>query len=234
MHGHRFAGHGALLGVLVAGGLSFAALSRSTPADDVRPPQDSAFAALQARGEQAMGVNQYTSTHVFDALPNGGRIELQRDVDDSAGVEQIRRHLAHIAEVFDAGDFSTPAFVHLGEVPGASVMAARRDRIEYFYRDLPRGGEVRIVTDDPEAVRAIHEFMAFQREQHRSGGTHGGAADHQTMHERMMRHHHMQQGARADTSAVHGASHHRTHGAIPPTDTTRGASGRRPPTGGAR
>ena len=131
---------------------------------------DSAFTALQARGQQAMGVDQYTSIHQFDSLLDGGRIELQRDVDDPAGVEQIRRHLQEIAKAFKSGDFTTPAFVHMRQVPGTEIMAARRDAITYNYRDLPRGGELRMVTGDPEALVAIHAFLAFQRQDHRTGG----------------------------------------------------------------
>jgi hypothetical protein len=133
---------------------------------------DSAFAAVQERGAdpRAMGVDQATSRHRFDALADGGRIELQRLGDDSAGVAQIRRHLRAIAAAFGAGDFSTPAFVHMREVPGTAVMAARRETIAYSYRDLARGGEVRITTRDPEALRAVHAFIAFQRRDHRAGG----------------------------------------------------------------
>lgn len=134
--------------------------------------QDSAFAALQARGHQAMGVDQYTSTHRFDALPDGGRIELQRDADDPEGVATIRTHLRSIAGAFARGEFGTPAFVHGQAVPGTEVMAARRAAIRYEYRDLPRGGEVRITTADAEAVAAIHAFMAYQRGDHRAGGVH--------------------------------------------------------------
>lgn len=133
---------------------------------------DSAFAALQARGHQAMGVDQYTSTHRFDALPDGGRIELQRDVDDPEGVATIRAHLRAIADAFARGDFGTPATVHAMQVPGTEVMAARHASIRYAYRDLPRGGEVRITTADADALRAIHAFMAFQRTDHRAGGVH--------------------------------------------------------------
>lgn len=140
------------------------------PADEHAGHGDHAFHALQERGKTAMGVNQYTSTHRFDALPDGGRIELQREVDDPAGVEQIRRHLREIADAFSRGDFSIPGFVHAQEVPGTAVMAAKKDAIAYTFNELPRGGEVRIVTRDPEAVRAVHEFMAFQRSDHRSGG----------------------------------------------------------------
>jgi hypothetical protein len=131
---------------------------------------DSAFAALQARGKQAMGVDQYTSTHRFDDLADGGRIELQRDTDDPAGIAQIRQHLQDIAQAFRTGDFSTPAFVHMRQVPGTDVMAARRESISWVYRDLPRGGELRIVTRDSAAIEAIHAFLAFQRQDHRAGG----------------------------------------------------------------
>ncbi|HEX6368714.1 MAG TPA: hypothetical protein VF006_07275 [Longimicrobium sp.] len=140
------------------------------PAAQATP--DSAFAVLQARGHQAMGVDQYTSAHRFDALPDGGRIELQRDGGDAEGVATIRAHLRSIADAFARGDFQTPAFVHDQPVPGTEVMAARRAAIRYEYRDLPHGGEVRIVTADAEALAAIHAFMAFQRGDHRAGGVH--------------------------------------------------------------
>ena len=128
---------------------------------------DSAFAGLQTRGETAMGVDQYTSSHRFEPLPDGGRIELQRDVDDPAGIARIRAHLREIATAFGSGDFSTPAFVHMQTVPGTRVMAEKRSLIVYAVNDLPRGGEVRMTTRDAEALAAIHEFLAFQRSDHR-------------------------------------------------------------------
>ncbi|MBA3671913.1 MAG: hypothetical protein H0W68_07810 [Gemmatimonadaceae bacterium] len=133
---------------------------------------DTAFAALEARGadQRGMGVDQTTSVHRFDALPDGGRIELRRAVKDAAGVAEVRRHLRSIATAFQSGDFTTPAFVHLKTVPGASVMKAWRSAITYRYRDLPNGGAVRIMTTDAAAVRAVHEFVAFQRAEHHSGG----------------------------------------------------------------
>jgi hypothetical protein len=88
-----------------------------------------------------MGVDQYTSAHRFDDLPDGGRIELQRTVDDPAGVQ-----------------------------PGTKVMAEKRALIRYSYADLPRGGEVRLRSSDPEAISAIHAFLAFQRGDHHAAG----------------------------------------------------------------
>ncbi|MGH7719980.1 MAG: hypothetical protein ACREON_14210 [Gemmatimonadaceae bacterium] len=139
---------------------------RHSPADSSHRSADSAYRAMQERGRRAMGVDQYTSSHQFEALPDGGRIELQRQEDDSAGTRAIREHLREVALAFSRGDFETPAFVHDGEVPGARTMAERRNVISYQVRDLPRGGEIRITTRDSTALAAIHEFLAFQRAEH--------------------------------------------------------------------
>jgi hypothetical protein len=130
---------------------------------------DRSFAELQARGHVAMGVDQYTSSHVFESLPDGGRIALERDEADPAGVGRIREHMRQIAGAFGRGDFQIPGFVHAREVPGTAVMSARRNFIRYSIDTLPRGAELRIVTGDSAAVEAIHSFLAFQRHDHRTG-----------------------------------------------------------------
>ncbi len=117
---------------------------------------DRDFAALQERGAQAMGVDQYNSTHTFDSLEDGGRISWQDNDGDEADVAQIRRHLQEIRQAFQQGDFRTPFFVHQVEVPGTKIMAAKKDLIRYTYADVPRGGEVRMTTSDTEALQAIH------------------------------------------------------------------------------
>jgi len=128
--------------------------------------RDSAFAAVQSRGEAAMGVDQYTSTHVFEPLPDGGRIVLERDTADSVGTARIREHMEQIARQFAAGDFHLPGLVHARAVPGTDVMSAERGRITYTVESLPRGGAVRVRSADPRVVGAIHRFLAFQREEH--------------------------------------------------------------------
>jgi len=131
---------------------------------------DSSFARLQQRGETAMGVNQYTSQHVFEPLADGGRIVLERKENDSAGVATIRAHMRTIAVAFSRGDFELPGFVHAtSAVPGTEVMKRLKGNITYSPRDLPEGGEVVISTRNPEAIAAIHGFLAFQRMDHRVG-----------------------------------------------------------------
>jgi hypothetical protein len=142
------------------------ALTTSCTAVGKSPPSDTAFANLQERGKMAMGVDQYTSTHRFETTSDGGRIELQRDTADSLGIVQIRAHMKLIQHSFQAGDFSTPAFVHMRDMPGTDVMKAKKDLITYAYADLPHGGEVRITTNDPEALAAIKQFMEAQLMDH--------------------------------------------------------------------
>ena len=145
--------------------LSLALLAAAAPL----AAQDSAFHAMQQRGHAAMGVDQYTSYHDFDGLPDGGRIALRRDSTDAAGVATIRAHLRRIALAFARGDFALPGLVHASEVPGTRVMATKRAAIRYEFHELPGGGEVRITTGDPEALTAVHQFLAFQRSDHRVG-----------------------------------------------------------------
>lgn len=129
---------------------------------------DSVFRGVQQRGAQVMGVDQYTSSHTFAPRPDGGTITLVRNEDDSAGVRQIRQHMRDIARQFAEGNFSAPFLVHAQVVPGTAVMTARRDQIRYSVRDVARGAELRLETSDAAALAAIHEFLAFQRMDHRA------------------------------------------------------------------
>lgn len=150
-----------VVSVLVVAGCHRQQTSREGP--------DSTFAAMQARGATAMGVDQYTSEHVFEPLPDGGRIVLQRVATDSTGVAAIRAHMRDIATRFADGDFAIPGFVHAQIVPGVDVMAAKRIDIRYTADTVEGGGMVTIATSNTAAIDAIHRFLAFQRTAHQSG-----------------------------------------------------------------
>jgi hypothetical protein len=141
----------------------------SAEARRVAAAADSQFAGVQDRGAVAMGVDQYTSTHLFTPLDDGGLIELQRDTVDSAGIAQIRAHMRHIAVAFKDGDFTLPGMVHAQTVPGTDQMRSLKASITYTAEDLPRGAQVRIRTTDAAALNAVHEFLAFQRQDHHAG-----------------------------------------------------------------
>jgi hypothetical protein len=154
--------------LLFAGALAIGGCKRS----------DSGFAATQERGQMVMGVDQYTSAHVFEDLADGGRIVLDRkDAGDTAGIATIRAHMQTIAAAFQAGDFTKPFQVHAQVVPGTAVMAAHRRAIRYEAIDRPLGAEVRLRSADSTAIAAIHEFLAFQRGAHHAAG-HEGMTGH--------------------------------------------------------
>src|SRR5256885_16285884 len=89
---------------------------------------------------------------------------------DVLAMAKIRAPLKLIEHAFQAGDFPPPEFVHMRTLPGTAVMSRKRDLIAYTYADLPRGGEVRITTTDPESLAAIRDFMTAQRGDHKAGG----------------------------------------------------------------
>lgn len=139
---------------------------------------DSAFARVQERGAHVMGVDQDKAQHVFETLPDGGRIALEwPDTTGAAASEiaTIREHMHQVARDFGRGDFSAPFLVHDREVPGTAVMRDRRAAITYSVTELPGGAMLRITSSDPAALSAIAEFLAFQRSDHRAAGHDHGA-----------------------------------------------------------
>jgi hypothetical protein len=140
----------------------------SAPPD---PRADSAFAAMQQRGAMVMGVDQTASEHFFEDRASGGRILFRmRDTTDVTGAATIRQHLRSIADSFAAGSFRDPASVHGVIVPGTETMGRLRNRIQYLMSEAAGGGELAISSTDSAAVAAIHEFLAFQRLDHRAAG----------------------------------------------------------------
>lgn len=127
-------------------------------------------AGVDSRGDHAMGFSHETTVHHFILLPDGGSISVEtRNEHDNATRDQIRSHLAHIAGLFSSGDFDLPIFIHDRVPPGVPIMKAKRCAISYTYQDSARGGEVRIRTSNTEALNAVHEFLAFQIQDHRTG-----------------------------------------------------------------
>lgn len=125
---------------------------------------------VDSRGDAAMGFSHQDTTHRFLLRKDGGVIEVMaNDPKDEDSVTRIRTHLRHIAQAFAAGDFALPGFIHDRTPPGVETMRAERARIRYSFSEEDRGGAVRLQTDDPAVRRAIHEFLRFQIQDHRTG-----------------------------------------------------------------
>ena len=71
--------------------------------------------------------------------------------------------------MFTHGNFQVPIFIHNNVPPGVPMMESRRAAIAYTFEPMPTGGRIRIATVDRDALEAIHQFLAFQIDDHRTG-----------------------------------------------------------------
>jgi hypothetical protein len=124
-------------------------------------------AELKKRGALAMGFDQDKTTHHFRATPTGGSIEVDvNDAADAVSRNQIRTHLKEIAGAFAKGDFAKPFQTHAEVPPGVPAMQRLKGAIRYKYEETADGGAVRITTTDRDALKAVHDFLAYQGREH--------------------------------------------------------------------
>ena len=127
-------------------------------------------AMLKMNGEDQMGFSQDKTTHHFELHYTGGLISVQADdVKDTASRNEIRSHFRHIAQMFSAGNFNVPMLVHSQDVPGTAAMSRLKSQIHWKLQNTPRGAQITIVADNKEALNAVHEFLRFQIEDHKTG-----------------------------------------------------------------
>jgi TusA-related sulfurtransferase len=127
-------------------------------------------AIVESHGDQAMGCPHDKTTHHFRMMSDGGAIEVTvNDPNDKPNAGAIRSHLSHITVMFGNGDFSIPMFIHNSVPPGLTTMKLMKSAVHYTYEEMPSGGRIRIKSDDPIAVAAIHDFFRFQITEHQTG-----------------------------------------------------------------
>jgi hypothetical protein len=141
-------------------------------------PMHNAHSEMNERGEKAMGFSQTSTTHHFVLKPDGGVIQVEaNDSADTTARNQIRMHLTHIAQSFENGDFDIPMFVHDTVPPGVPEMKKLHKNINYWLEETANGGRVVITSSNKEAVVAIHKFLRFQIEEHKTGDAEDAASN---------------------------------------------------------
>ncbi len=132
--------------------------------------QDDHHKGVEQRGDHMMGFSHDKTTHHFRLYADGGAIEVTaNDPNDTGSRDQIRLHLSHIAGMFAAGDFKAPMLIHDQVPPGVPVLQALKEKLQYRYEDVDRGGRVRIATQNKKALAAVYEFLRFQIADHQTG-----------------------------------------------------------------
>ena len=125
---------------------------------------------VDGQGDRVMGFTRDKTTHHFQLKKDGGVILAEAiDASDRESIENIRKHFDEIAAEFSRGDFSKPKEIHHRVPSGVEEMTQHRNKITYQFSELPKGGEIRIRTANEEALKAIHAFLRFQIQDHRTG-----------------------------------------------------------------
>jgi hypothetical protein len=153
----------AILAVLV-----LASAIQAQQANPQTPEQQ--HCAMMKRGDAGMGFSHEKATHHFVLFKDGGAIQVSaNDPKDDVSRDQIRMHLSHIAKMFSEGDFDTPMFIHDTTPSGVPTMEKLHSEIHYQYQQTDSGAKITIATANPKALQAVHEFLRFQIDEHRTG-----------------------------------------------------------------
>jgi hypothetical protein len=155
--------------VLMLLGICFIPLVTPVAAHDC-PMHDAHMKQMQEKGDLEMGFDHTKTTHHFLLSAKGGSIQVEaNDPKDNASLSLIRAHLSKIAEAFQKGDFAKPEAIHAQVPPGVPIMIRLKDAIHYEFLENELGAEVKISTENAEAINAIHEFLHFQIKEHQTG-----------------------------------------------------------------
>ncbi|HJQ70497.1 MAG TPA: hypothetical protein VKA70_16075 [Blastocatellia bacterium] len=131
--------------------------------------QHDRHAEVNKRGDKTMGFSHLKTTHRFRLFEDGGAIEVEvNDAADAESRAKVQKHLNKIAELFSAGDFAMPMAIHDQTPPGVPVMINLKAEIAYKFEATERGGRVRIITKNGDAIAAVHEFLRFQIQDHKT------------------------------------------------------------------
>ena len=140
--------------------------AQTTPA----PSAHDHHAAVNERGDHVMGFDHEKTTHHFRLTKTGGIIEVSaNDPKDADSRDAIQQHMGHIAKMFSEGDFNAPMLIHAQTPPGVPEMKANLKAISWKPVNTKTGANIVITSKDQAAIKAIHQFLKFQIEDHQTG-----------------------------------------------------------------
>jgi hypothetical protein len=124
---------------------------------------------IHQQGASVMPFDLDQTQHHFQLLPDGGlQTVLANDPTNQTQITLTQQHLADLTQRFQQGDFSEPASLHGGDMPGLSDLAAAGSRLQVAYTTLPDGAQLRFTTQDPTTLTALQQWFAAQLADHGS------------------------------------------------------------------
>jgi len=126
---------------------------------------------VEHNSERVMPFSMDAAMHQFDPTPSGGVQTVVVHDGDRKQVLLVRSHLRKEAQAFARGDFTDPASIHGGSMPGLREMHSGAKRIGVRYADVPNGASITYATTDRALVSAIHSWFKAQVSDHGARAT---------------------------------------------------------------
>ncbi len=121
---------------------------------------------VERNSEQVMPFSMDATMHRFKPTADGGVQTVLVHDGDPKQVALVRSHLRKEAAAFARGDFTDPASIHGGTMPGLRALHSGAKRIGVRYGDVPRGAKIVYATHDPALVAALHAWFKAQVSDH--------------------------------------------------------------------
>ena len=121
---------------------------------------------VEHNSEQVMPFSMDATMHRFLPTAAGGVQTVLVHDGDPKQIRLVRLHLRKEADAFGHGDFTDPASIHGGAMPGLQAMHAGAKRIRVHYADVRNGAAITYATGDPALVAAIHAWFHAQVTDH--------------------------------------------------------------------
>jgi hypothetical protein len=134
------------------------------------PPKPYVDPALLTRATRVSGVDSERVNRHFYVLKNGGAVEITaKDANDDATIKAIQTYLKKESDLWMKGNFDNIAAVY-GRAPEATTQLKKlRDNVTYAVVPEENGAVVRMLTINPMAKSAIHDYLRFQIDQLKTG-----------------------------------------------------------------
>lgn len=134
------------------------------------PPKPYVDPELLSRATRVSGFESDRVNRHFYVLKNGGAVEITaKDANDESTIKAIQSYLKKESDMWTKGNFDTVAAVY-GKAPESTVQLKKlRDNVTYAVVPEENGAVVRMLTVNPMAKTAIHDYLKFQIEQLKTG-----------------------------------------------------------------
>jgi hypothetical protein len=128
-------------------------------------------ADVEHRSEQVMPFDMNAAMHSFAPTKTGGIQTIMVHSGDPKQIALVRSHLRKEADAFAHGDFTDPASIHGGSMPGMQAMHEGSARIHVRYAEVASGASITYTSNDPALISAIHEWFKAQVTDHGAHAT---------------------------------------------------------------